>query len=79
MYPNTLCSTQGFYGESWTIQCKIVDHEMLHLIPADEEMIPPLPANGHPPPFDCFGLGQPGHAPENNFHQNPGNADQEQQ
>jgi hypothetical protein len=59
--------TQGFYGESWTRQCEIVEHEMLHLITTDEDMVPP-PDNGQPPPYDFFGLGQMGQAPGNQFH-----------
>jgi hypothetical protein len=34
-------------------------------LPADEDLVPPQQANGQPPLFHFFGLGQPGPAPFN--------------
>ena len=35
-----LTDSPGFQGDSWTIQCEIIQHEMLGAGPADEDQIP---------------------------------------
>jgi hypothetical protein len=50
---------KGFNGVSWTIQCEIIQHDMLGAQPEDEEQVPPYPLNVNELPFDFFGLGQP--------------------
>jgi hypothetical protein len=50
---------EGFNGESWTIQCEILEQELLGQLPADEDPVPIVGENGQPPMFDFFGLGQP--------------------
>jgi hypothetical protein len=55
-----LTESNGFQGESWTVQCDILEQEILSVLPADEDPIPVLNDDGHPPPFDFFGLGQSG-------------------
>ena len=47
----------GYNGQSWTVQCEILQHEHLGVDPLDEEQVPQLPNDG-PPLFDIFGLGQ---------------------
>jgi hypothetical protein len=52
-----LTDVEGFNGESWTIQCEILEQEMLGQLPADEDPILVLAENGQPPLFDFIGLG----------------------
>jgi hypothetical protein len=59
---------EGFLGESWTVQVEILERQLLGNLPADEDDVPPLDLNGNPPPFDFFGLGQPGLPPFNQQH-----------
>ena len=50
--------SDGFEGDSWTIQCEILQHEMPGAGPPDEDPIPEQQqVQGHLP-FDFFGLGQ---------------------
>jgi hypothetical protein len=58
-----LTDAEGFQGESWAIQCKIIEQWMLCAIAADGEGIPVPDANGNPSMFDFFGLSQPGATP----------------
>lgn len=51
----------GFEGQSWTVQCEVLQHNLLGGGPADEDPVPDLPLDGVP--FDFFGLGQPGAGP----------------
>jgi hypothetical protein len=62
-----LTEGEGFQGELWTVQCEILQGELLGGLPADEEPVP----DGIPPegPFDFFGFGQQGSAPI--FHPGP--------
>jgi hypothetical protein len=64
-----LTEGEGFMGQSWTIQCKILEQELFGAVPADDDPVPEVQANGQPPLFDFFGLGLPvaGHV---NFHHN---------
>jgi hypothetical protein len=55
-----LTESEGFQDESWTIQCEILQQELLGGGPANEEPIPVLEPNGQPPLFDLFGLGNLG-------------------
>jgi hypothetical protein len=54
---------EGFQGQSWIVQCEVIEEEIMGALPVDEE--PPLPPNdnGLPPTFDFFGLGQLGLGP----------------
>lgn len=48
---------KGFENDSWTIQCEILQQEMLGARPPDED---PIPADNQVVgqlPFDFFGLG----------------------
>ncbi|TVU49358.1 hypothetical protein EJB05_00666, partial [Eragrostis curvula] len=65
---------EGFQGESWTIQCEIIQEEMLGGGPPDEQ---PFPGHGGGPnpPFHYMGFGQaaPGfHAQQNMHNENQG-------
>jgi len=51
-------NTEGFDGESWTIQCEILQHEHLGGGPSDEDPMPVQVEGQEPPQFDFFGLGQ---------------------
>ncbi|KAG0512725.1 hypothetical protein BDA96_10G038600 [Sorghum bicolor] len=53
----------GLNGQSWSVQCEILQHEFIGPMPPDEEQVPPPPPDGGPPMFDFFGLGQPLLAP----------------
>jgi hypothetical protein len=60
---------EGFQGESWTVQCEILQGELLGGLPADEEPAPDdIPPGG---PYDFFGFGQQGPGPM--FHPRPQN------
>jgi hypothetical protein len=60
--PNFIVVTDGdaFHGESWTMQCEIIQQYMLGVLPQDEDMV--VVNNDHPdppnPPFDFFSFGQ---------------------
>lgn len=51
--------SEGFESDSWTVQCEILQHNLLRGGPQDEDPVPEL-AVGDGAPFDFFGLGQPG-------------------
>jgi hypothetical protein len=54
-----LSESEGFQGQSWTIQCEIIHQGMLDAQPQDEE-VPPIELDlEQNPPFDFFSLGQP--------------------
>jgi hypothetical protein len=50
---------EGFAGDSWTVQCEIIQQLMLAGQAQDEDPIPPAPEDGHQLPLAFFGLGQP--------------------
>jgi hypothetical protein len=50
---------EGFAGDSWTVQCEIIQQLMLGGQAQDEDPIPPAPEDGHQLPLAFFGLGQP--------------------
>jgi hypothetical protein len=55
-----ITEAEGFQGQSWNVQCEILQQQnLLEVLPKDEEPIPPHDDDGHPPMFDFFGLGQP--------------------
>jgi hypothetical protein len=58
-----LTDAEGFQGESWTVQCEIIEQQVLGAVAADEEVIPVHDAHENPRMFDFFGLGQPGASP----------------
>nr|TKW38721.1 hypothetical protein SEVIR_1G134300v2 [Setaria viridis] len=69
--PEFIVSTDGdeFHGQSWTIQCEILQHTMIGVLLADEDPKPndhPLNDN-NPPIHDFFGFGQPGQDPPNHW------------
>jgi hypothetical protein len=49
----------GFLGDSWTVQCEIIQQTLLGGQPQDEDPVPAAPADGQQLPFEFFGLGQP--------------------
>jgi hypothetical protein len=51
---------EGFHGPSWTIQCEIIQQNMVGAQAGDEE--DPNDDPPFDPPFDFFGLGQPANA-----------------
>lgn len=53
----------GPAGQSWTLQCEVLQYEQLGADPPDEEQVPPQPQDG-PLLYDFFGLGQHVLAPE---------------
>jgi hypothetical protein len=42
----------GFHGQSWTVQCEILEQQFLGGLPAHEDPIPVMDEDGHPPAFD---------------------------
>jgi hypothetical protein len=60
---------EEFHGESWMVQCEILEQHMLGGggQPTDEEPVPQLPINGQPPMFDFIRLGHPGQG-QDHFH-----------
>jgi hypothetical protein len=55
-----LTKSSGLQGESWIVQCEILEQQLLDMLPANEDPIPIPDEGGHPSPYDFFGLGQPG-------------------
>jgi hypothetical protein len=53
------CVVESFQGFFWTVQCEIIQHEILGAQPADEEEITPYPQNGQELPLKFVSLGQP--------------------
>jgi hypothetical protein len=49
----------GFLGDSWTVQCKIIQQTLLGGQPQDEDPVPVVPEDGQQLPLEFFGLGQP--------------------
>jgi hypothetical protein len=39
---------EGFNGQSWTIQCKILEQELLGQLHVDEDLAPNVAENGQP-------------------------------
>lgn len=52
-----LSDSPGFEGDSWAIQCEVIQHEMLGASPADEDWVPVQQQVQGILPFDFFGLG----------------------
>jgi hypothetical protein len=46
---------KGFQGESWMVQCKILEEHMLGALRANEEQVPVPNDGGQPPVYDFFG------------------------
>jgi hypothetical protein len=49
-----LTKGEGFLGQSWTIQCEILEQELMGAVAADEDHVLEVLANGQPPLFDFF-------------------------
>lgn len=49
--------SEAFEGDSWTIQCEIIQHELLGAGSPDEDPLPDQQQIQGQPPFDFFGLG----------------------
>jgi hypothetical protein len=54
-----ISETEGFQGQSWTIQCEIIHQNLLEALPANEDQLPGDDQHEIDPAFDFFGLGQP--------------------
>lgn len=48
---------EGFHGHLWTVQCEVIEQQLLGALPADEEPVPDNMDDLHPI-FDFFGFGQ---------------------
>ncbi|KAJ1277065.1 hypothetical protein BS78_05G265400 [Paspalum vaginatum] len=57
-----ISDADAFQGESWTVQCEIIQNNLLGGLPPDEDPMPDLPLDPHAP-FNYYGLGQPGNGP----------------
>lgn len=55
-----LTEGEGFQGESWTVQCEILQGDLLGGLPADEDLVPEPDDLNPDGPFDFFGFGQQG-------------------
>ncbi|KAJ1267528.1 hypothetical protein BS78_07G063300 [Paspalum vaginatum] len=70
---------EAFQGDSWTIQCEILQHQMMGGFAADEDP-PPSPNHAGPGvPFDFFGYGQPRNGPALNQQQDQHQGQQQAQ
>jgi hypothetical protein len=49
---------EGLPWQSWTVQCEIVEQQLLGQQLADEEHVPVLGENGQPRMFEFFAIGQ---------------------
>jgi hypothetical protein len=45
---------EGYQGQSWIIQCEILEQNLLGVEATDEEQVPMVNAMGQPPPYDFF-------------------------
>lgn len=54
---------EGFHGNSWTVQCEVVEQQLLGGLPADEEPVPDNVGDDVNPVFDFFCFGQIAQAP----------------
>ena len=52
-----------FEGDSWTVQCEILQSILLDANPRDEDLPPKDPDDVNPHLFDFFGFGQQGMGP----------------
>jgi hypothetical protein len=50
---------KGFIGSSWTVQCEIIQQNMLGGQPQDEDLVPATPKDGQQLLLAFSGLGQP--------------------
>lgn len=50
---------EGFFGDSWTVQCEIIQQNLLGGQPQDEDPVPVVLEDGQQLPLAFFGLGQP--------------------
>lgn len=67
-----VCSEgEYFEGNSWTVQCEILQYRMLGVAPADEQQ---PPDDIDPVLFDFFGYGQPNNAGKHNHNWTNDNA-----
>jgi hypothetical protein len=48
----------GFIGDSWTVQCEIIQQTLLGGQAQDEDPVPVAPEDGQQLPLEFFGLGQ---------------------
>jgi hypothetical protein len=51
--------SHNVHGDSWTVQCEIIQHNDLAVAPPEEDPVPDELEMGDHVPFDFFGLGQP--------------------
>ena len=58
-----LTEGEGFQGESWTVQCEILQGQLLGGLPQDEDLVPGPDDFPLGSPFDLFGFGQNGPGP----------------
>jgi hypothetical protein len=49
----------GFIGDSWTVQCEIIQQTLLGGQAQDEDLVPVAPEDGQQLSLEFFGLGQP--------------------
>jgi hypothetical protein len=49
----------GFIGDSWTVQCEIIQQTLLGGQAQDEDLVPVAPEDSQQLPLEFFGLGQP--------------------
>lgn len=54
-----LTECEGFIGQSRTVQCELIQHDMLGVLPTDEAPFPDHGGGPHPF-YDFFGFGQEG-------------------
>lgn len=69
--------TMDMHGDSWTIQCEVVQHHQLGLDPPEEDPMPDELEMGDHVPYDFFGLGQPVIQQEQNDHHENGQQQQQ--
>jgi hypothetical protein len=50
---------EGFFGDSWMVQCEIIQQNMLGGQPQDEDLVSEAPEDGQQLPLAFFCLGQP--------------------
>jgi hypothetical protein len=66
-------------GDSWTIQCEVVQRQDLGDEPPEEDPMPNELEMGAFVPFDFFGLGQPVEQQDQEQEQNQGQGQNDQQ
>jgi hypothetical protein len=52
-----LTEAEGFNGQTWMVQCEILEQHILGAEGVDDDLVPEINKMGQPPLFDFLGVG----------------------